>query len=104
MATRTRWWVSSETGPVPLTTRDTVAVETPAWAAMSVMRVRCFAIEGPLLRLGADPADPKVTVSYRFRNPLQKQMSGVYSSSARVAGTTKTRGDPTQQELRCEEA
>jgi len=45
MAVRTLMRVGAETWPTPLNTRETVAVETPAWVAMSAMLVRFFVIE-----------------------------------------------------------
>ena len=84
IAVRTRRRVSADTWPTPLNTRDTVAVDTPAWEAISAMLVRFFVIDSALLRVVARTIHTNVTACTQFGKLLQKQ--NVAFTVAHVAG------------------
>ena len=80
IAVRTLRRVSAETCPTPLKTRETVAVETPACAAISAMLVRFFVIDSALLWVCAhDVMSINVTAGSQFGKLLQKQNQTYYS-------------------------
>src|SRR5271156_258271 len=54
MAARTRFSVRASTGAVPFTTRETVAVETPALFATSLMFMRSLSGTGGSRRVDAE--------------------------------------------------
>src|SRR5271157_3279121 len=54
MAARTRFSVRASTGAVPFTTRETVAVETPALFATSLMFMRSLSGTGGSRRFDAE--------------------------------------------------